>query len=68
MPVVQGAVQLLPLMRIVYVTSFGSFQSALRALLGENLQPLIFLYSLLRQFWKVHLSSGSLIARRRLEL
>ena len=43
MPVLQGAVQLLPLMRIVCVTSFGSIQSVLRALLGESLQPLIFL-------------------------
>ena len=45
----RGVVQLLPLMRIVCVTSFGSLQSALRALLGKNLQPLIFLWSLLGQ-------------------
>ena len=39
----RGVVQLLPLMRIVCVTSFGSLQSVLRVLLGESLQPLIFL-------------------------
>ena len=38
-----GCGSVITLMRIVCVTSFGSLQSVLRALLGENLQPLIFL-------------------------
>ena len=46
MPAPQGAVQLLPLMSIVCVTSFGSLQNVLRALLGENLQPLAIDFSL----------------------
>ena len=42
-PALQGAGHLLPLMRIMCVTSFGSLQSVLRVLLGESLQPLFLL-------------------------
>ena len=64
MPAPQGAVQLLPLMRVVCVTSFGSLQNVLGALLAaiefslESFAPIL----------KGSLASGSLIARRRLEL
>ena len=38
-PVLQGVVKLLPLMKITFVTGFGSHQNAQNVLLGENLLP-----------------------------
>ena len=59
MPVLRGTVLLFRLMRIMYVTSFGSLQNPQEALIGGSV-----IWSLLRQFWWVRLSSGPLIARR----